>query len=290
MNFRIALAVLALGTSTAFALDVNSSTEGWFAVPYVNGRSDYINDQQTGDNESDLVGSAPGVLPVQTAFYFTFDGAQIGFKVRVDGDGQDSGQYKGAIWVGIMLDSNNTVDLFAGAIIGEKSGAIGFYSPGAGANTGPSTTTIQTATPLYSVATNANNYLWTPVTVGPTGNDPVPGGTNDVGNDGEGDYFATWILPFSSFQSAAEARGFTVNANTTMRFVVGTAQQENSINQDLNGTSGNTKSSLTFVELGAVSPEVTPSGGIIVPIPEPATWSCLALVGVAALWRRRVRA
>jgi hypothetical protein len=75
-----------------------------------------------------------------------------------------------------------------------------------------------------------------------------------------------------------------------MRFVVGTAQQENSINQDLNGTSGNTKSSLTFVELGAVSPEVTPSGGIIVPIPEPATWSCLALVGVAALWRRRVRA
>lgn len=276
MKFAGVLAIFtAVSLSGVFgAIPLNSPTTDWYAITYPGAaRTDYINDEQTGINESDLVGSAPGVTPVQTAFYFDFDGIQIGYRVRLDGDSNPPG-YTGAIWVGMMLDGNDSVDLFAGVIRKGPTNQIGFYKPGTGANVSPSTTTIVDDSPLYSETISASNYLWTPVTVGPSGNDPVTGGTADISGDGNTDYFATWVLSFSALQTAAASQGFTVTSSTPIRFVVGTSEQGNSMNQDLNGTSGNTTSTSTFASLGAVSPTVTAGGGVV---PEPATLGMVAI-------------
>jgi hypothetical protein len=198
--FSIVTLLVASNPATFGAIPLNSPTTDWTAVSYVgSARTDYINDEQTGINESDLVGSAVGVTPVQTAFYFDYDGLLIGFRVRVDGDSNPPG-FTGAIWVGLMLDAGDSVDLFAGIIDKGPTEEIGFYSPGPGANVSPSTTTIEDDDAIFSQPMSSSNYLYTPVTVGVTGNDPVTGGTADVGADGNTDYFATWVLPFNELR------------------------------------------------------------------------------------------
>ncbi len=278
------------GVSPAFAsISLNSPTTSWTAITYVGAaRTDFLNDEQTGINESDLVGSAVGVAPVQTAFYYKYDAASdsIAFRVRVDGDSNSVG-YTGAIWVGLMLDGNDSVDLFAGILNKGSKSVVGFYNPGDGANVSPNTTTIDTKNAIYSEAISASNYLWTGVTVGPTGNDPVAGGTADISGDGNQDYFATWIMPFSKLQSSAASRGITgITASSQIRFVVGTSEQGNSLNQDINGTSGNTNSTSTFASLGAVSPVVTAAGGVV---PEPASLGYVLTAGLMFAVRRRRR-
>lgn len=261
----------------------------WNAITYAGAaRTDFLNDEQTGINESDLVGSAVGAVPMQTAFYYKYDAASdsIAFRVRMDGDSNSAG-YTGAIWVGLMLDGNDSVDLFAGVLNKGSSSLVGFYNPGTGANISPNTTTIDTKNPIYTEAISASNYLWTAVTVGPTGNDPVAGGTNDVGGDGNTDYFATWIMPFSKLKSAAAGRGFNgITPSSQMRFVVGTSEQGNSLNQDINGTSGNVNSTSTFASLGAVSPTLSAQGGVV---PEPASLGYVLAAGLVFAARRRRR-
>lgn len=281
--------LLVVSSSVTFgAIPLNSPTTDWTAVTYIgSAQTDYIDDEQTGINESDLVGSAVGVTPVQTAFYFDYDGVLIGFRVRVDGDSNPPG-FTGAIWVGLMLDGNDSVDLFAGVIDKGPTEEIGFYSPGTGANISPSTTSIEDDVAIFSQPISGSNYLYTAVTVGPSGNDPVTGGTSDVGGDGNTDYFVTWVLPFSELQASAASLGFTgITEDSQMRFVVGTSEQGNAMNQDLNGTSGNTTSTSTFTTLGAVSPTITAGGGVI---PEPGTLS-YAVVALGCFWMagRRVR-
>ncbi len=272
-------------TSALGAIPLNSPTTDWYAVTYSGtARTDYLADSRTGIKEAELVGTAVGASPVQTAFYYDYDGTSIGFRVRLDADSNPPG-YTGAIWIGIMLDGNDSVDLFAGMINKGRVSQIGFYNPGTGANVSPSTTSIVDGTPLYAENMSASNYLWTPVTVGPTGNDPVTGGSADLGGDGETDYFATWILPFSQLQAAAATRGFMgVTSSTPLNFVVGTSEQSNSMNQDLNGTSGNTTSTSTFASLGALSPTASAGGGVV---PEPGTFSLILLFGLAGLLDRR---
>lgn len=287
-SFGFAIMFLSGAVSAAFGvIPLNSPTTAWYAVPYAgSARTDFLNDQQTGINEADLVGSAVGAAALQTAFYFDFAGALVGFRVRVDGDSNPPG-FTGAIWVGLMLDGNDSIDLFAGVIRKGPTSQIGFYNPGTGSNISPSTTSIVDGSPLYSEVISASNYLFTPVTVGPSGNDPVSGGTADISGDGNTDYFATWVLPFSQLQASAAARGFSgVTSNTPIRFVVGTSEQSNSINQDLNGTSGNTTSTSTFATLGALSPTVTMGGGVV-PEPSVLSYSLLALAFFYLSARRR---
>jgi len=306
---------MAFATPSFGAIALNSPTTDWNPIVYPGAtRSDYLKDQQTGDGESDLVGSAPG-QPMQTAFYFRLEGDEIAFRVRVNTDSNSVG-YAGAIWVGLMLDDDDSVDLFAG-LYSSSSGKEtygGYYNPGSGANTSPSTTTVETSRPISTQTLSSSTFLFTPVTIGPSGNDPVPGGITDVGEDGKNDYFATWVLSFSQLVSAAATLDFTVTKDTPFRFVVGTSQQAQSMNQDLNGAEKITKANetMTFAALGAVSPFITAEGGIVpdptpdptpdpfpdptpdptpISVPEPGTVSTL-LVGIgllagAALLRRR---
>jgi hypothetical protein len=272
------------------AISLNSPTSEWYSIQYAN-QSDFVNDSRTGIVEADLVGSSVG-QPSQSAFYFRYDSAadQIGFRVRIQSDSNPVG-FTGAVWVGFLFDAGDSVDLFTGYINKGPTTELGYYDAGTGANTSPSSTTINT-TALFAQAVTGSNYLWTPVVVGPSGNDTVTGGTNDVGADGNVDYFMTWVLPFSQLQAAAATQGFTgptaITASSQFRFVLGTSENANNINQDINGTSGNTTSTSTFSTLGALSPIVTTSGGVLIPEP-----SSALLVAIAPLlWvlrRRRLR-
>lgn len=287
------LALICLLASRAeAAILLDSPTTEWYAIQYLGAsRTDFLADQQTGDGEGDLVGSAVGASPVQTALYYRYDAVsnQIGFRVRVNRE-KNSG-YDGAIWAGFMFDSNDSVDLFAGVIATGQpaSQGIGFFDPGTGANTSPNTTSIDNQNPLYYEVFSPSNFLWTAVTVGPGGNDPVSGGTADIGGDGNVDYFATWILPFTELEAAALAQGFTVTPDSAFRFVLGTSQNPNSLNQDLNGVDGEVSSSMTWSELGATSPLLTSSGGIV---PEPSTYALILTAlggGLGYAARRRNR-
>lgn len=284
---RVIFFLLACSSFGNAAIALNSSTAEWYAITYIGAaQTDFVSDSRTGIDEADLVGSVVGASPLQTAFYYRYDSVsdQVGFRLRVASDSNPPG-YTGALWVGFMFDAGDSIDLFTGYINKNSTNTLGFYDPGAGANTSPSTTTVVDNTPLYSEVVTASNFLWTPVTVGPTGNDPVTGGINDIGSYGGVDYFATWVLSFNSLRAAALTQGFTITSSSAFRFVVGTSEQPNSMNQDLNGVSGGTTSTSTFATLGAVSPTVTSLGGVI---PEPSS-SLLAMLGMMALLARRRR-
>lgn len=289
--FPILIAVLFAASNAVFgAIMLNSPTTDWHPVLYPGSRSDYIDDQQTGSAEGDLVGSDVGNPVVQAALYFKYDALsdQIAFRTRVGEDSQPKGKYKGAFWIGFMLDSNDSVDLFAGFVNSGSSNTIGFFHPGATANISPNSASVGAA--LYSEnGVENSNFLWTAVTVGPSGNDPVLGGIDDIGNNGQTDYFMTWVLPFSKLQTAATSLGFTITADTPFTLIAATAQNSQNINQDINGVGaeGN-DSNRTFSELGAVSSPLTAAGGPIA-IPEPGTVALCAIGAAYALFHMRSR-
>jgi hypothetical protein len=97
----------------------------------------------------------------------------------------------------------------------------------------------------------------------------------DLDGDNETDYFVTWVIPFSDTVSALSGQSIPgVTQNTALRYVVGSSNQVNALNQDLGGPNGGTTSTLTWSQLGAFS---SPYSGSGIPIPEPDTAWLLAL-------------
>jgi hypothetical protein len=78
--------------------------------------------------------------------------------------------------------------------------------------------------------------------------------------------------------------GIAFDENSALTYVIATATQANSLNQDLNGVAGNVNSSLTWSQLGVLSNSITPAGMAPVPEINPAMWIIL-LLGAAAAQR-----
>jgi len=249
-----------------------------------NGDTTGILDQQTGQNVSDLVGTASA--PTLYIGYGTIGGVDhIGFRMRLN-EFSTVGAIKQVSYVGFDFDNNGAADMFVGVDLKSQQSSnwsvIIADTDNSGANTSPSTTTItygtQTA-PLYSLSTNGNDSYanYQQVTAA---NSTVGGNTTTSGN---ADAFLTFALPYSAFVAAitnASVMGssFNFDANTTYRITAGTSQQENNINQD--AMAGMT------VAFNFSSP-INTSGN---PIPEASTAAMLAALLVPALFitsRRR---
>jgi hypothetical protein len=280
----ISFSALALGAggTGARAAFINDPTTFWRPVIYGSAPlTDPVNDQQTGSFEGDLVANSSNPL-----FYTRFDDAgtpsttdgTLGFRVRVGGDANPPG-FKSTFFVGIDANSNGSLDLFVGVGNSGSSDAIGMWNPGTSANTSPSTTSI-VSPPFQTFAETATNYHFAAVTLtlDPTAT------TLDVGAGGQTDFFLSFSLPFNALVTRLNSVVPGFNENTPVRYVVATATQDNSLNQDIGGITGGTNSTSTFTQLGIIS---NPTTALIVPEPSGYVLMATGLAGLAGLRLRR---
>ena len=284
--------------ASAEAQLISGSTNQWKPILYGgNGVTDPSLDQQTGQRESDLVGTS--TIP---SAYTAFDPATAGsltdgtlyFRLRVAEDSQAAG-YSGYVWVGIDANSDGKLDLFAGVDRQGSNRQLVLRNPGTNTNTSPSTTSIVATNLSPSPYTQtASNYNWAAV-----GAANYTGTNFDVDGGAKADYFMSFGLPFQAIVNTLNTTGsgrpsaISINQNTNLRFVIATSQQGNSINQDYNGGNFSTSSSTTFATLGAFSDTRSLSS---VAIPEPETlWfvimgaGCLIALGCRKSFPNRNR-
>ena len=261
-------------------VDMTGPTTSWTSILYSNNNPDPSNDQQTGSSEGDIVGNA-----AHPSAYTMFDDAgtlsltdgTLAFRIRLGADTNPTG-FKTALFVGIDANSDGKIDLFLGVNNSGSADTIGIWNPGNGLNVSPSTTSI-VATPLISYTPTASNYYWSAVT---TTNDPSVGSATDLDGGGQNDYFLGFAIPFSDIVAQLAAVGITFDQNSTLTYVIATATQANSLNQDLNGVGAGYNGTLTWSQLGVLSNPMTAGGLAAVPEINPALWVGLFLVAVAA--------
>jgi hypothetical protein len=281
----VALLGAAGGARAQTAVSVTDTT-GWNAWQKadLSPMAEVATDQQTGQGADDFAADLSFSGFYQKAG--TIGGADyLLFRARFDKfDGPDQWGNGGNFGVGLDVNGDGALDLIL--MMSESSGNVAnrtrtlqWGDPGTGANTGPSTTTwsfpTQTATTLVTNTT----YDVTQTTDGSLLN-----GTPDM--------FLSFAVSFANLQSAVRAytpsTTFTMTYNTRMSYIAFTSTQANALNQDLFGTTGNTSSSLTWAELGAITGPANAYGIV----PEPATYAQIGLfilTGLAVYLRRRKR-
>jgi len=278
LSLMIASLLLLTGNRILAQIDPWSSTAWWTPIIYGALYPDFSGDQQTGSSEGDIVGdfSNPslylGYYNGGTTNIFT-DG-QLAFRFRLGGDKSPAG-YKGVAVIGMDLNRDGTLDLFAGVNNSGSTPMIGLWWAGSGANSTPNSTSVS-STPTYSYTETAANYSWMPVSLA---NDPSAT-TTDVDGGGGTDYFLSFTISFSDLVSMATNVVPRFNESSLVNFVAITGTQLNSLNQDINGVNGGINSSLTWNDLGAFSQTYTGGGELAVPEPSSAALGGILLAAL----------
>lgn len=270
---------------------VSSSTSNWTPIKYGgNGVLDPSIDQQTGQRESDIVGTSTA-----PSAYTLFDPGTPGsntdgtlyFRIRLAEDSQGAG-YSGYFWVGIDANNDGNVDIFTGVDRQGSSAQNVLRNPGTGANSSPSTTSI-TSTNLSPspYLHTTGNYNWAPVSAA-----NYTGSNFDVDAGGNTDCFMSFSLPFSDLSAALATTGsgrpvgISITDATPLGYVMATSQQGNSINQDYNGGNIAVSSSSSFASLGAISDQTAATSSAI---PEPGSLALCCLGATNLLIGGRAR-
>ena len=242
-------------------------------------------DQQTGQGADDFAADA-----TYSGFYQkagTIGGVDhLLMRARFDKfDGADQWGNGGNFGIGMDVNGDGALDLIM--MVTESSGnannrtrTIRWGDPGTGANTGPSTTTW-----TFPTQTAINLTLNTTYDVTQAYDGSMLNGTADM--------FMSFAVSFANLQAAVRAytpfTTFTMGYQTRMSYIAFTSTQDNSLNQDLFGTTGNTSSSLTWSQLGAITGPANAFGIV----PEPSTYAqvgAFLFAGGYMTWRRRKRA
>jgi len=141
MNLKLlcllAGALLAFVTPARAQIDPASSTEYWIPIQYGLGVApDVSGDQQTGSGEGDIVGdfANPSLYMSYnnggTTNLFTDD--QLAFRFRLNEDKSPLG-YKGVAYIGIDLNADGALDVFAGVNNSGSAAVIGLWWAGSSA-------------------------------------------------------------------------------------------------------------------------------------------------------------
>ena len=124
--------------------------------------------------------------------------------------------------------------------------------------------------------------------------DPTVGAATDLDGGGQNDYFLTFSVPFNDVVTQLSGRGITgIDQNSAFAYVIATATQANSLNQDINGVGKTFDPAATWSTLGVVSNSLTADGLAAVPEVKPFLSLAAVLViviGHDSLRRRSVRA
>ena len=287
---RILLVVTALTVLPAQAAIVMSwPTNVWRPVALASGNPmDYLSDQQTGQANSDMVGTTQ-----EWGLFMLFDPDNpqtIAFRVRLGALDGNGGTFERGFFIGIDANGDGALDLFTGV---DNTGAaqnhgIKIFDAGNGLNTGPSTTTmvVPTNQKVYQETSANYDYRAVDAIINPGGAPPF-----DLDNDGNVDYYLSFSVPYQDIiGEMLRLRGLTITDSSPLRFVGVTSTQNNAFNQDLGGINGGINSTSTWTQLGGISNPMPPVNQFAVP--EPGTiW--LAGIGAALLAagaaRRRAR-
>jgi hypothetical protein len=272
--FTILAAALCTPAAEA-AFSIGSPTTDWVAVPYgPTALGDLKLDHQTGQGEADIVGNTGSFATSLPSFYFKFvagatpTSGTMHYRVRVGGDQSPSG-YKSVLLIGLDANKDGKLDLFLGLDNSGQSNGLYIWRPGTGLNISPSTTSMQSRTPVKKYTTTSANYHWDAVTaisatpgvvLDPTANTPLRQDFNAATGP---DYLLSFSIPFADLVAALGAQGITFNASSAVTYVMGTATQAQAFNQDLNGVSGGTTSGLTWGALGVLTQPVTADGTVV---------------------------
>ena len=279
---------------------INSGTNtGWTAWQSTIGNMiDPVGDQQTGQGSDDIVGDGTYAALQSQAGEASFDSGvdYLFLRARFDSFDADNKWGNGGNWgTGMDIDGDGDLDLIM--MFSEGSGKpanrsreITFGTPGTGANDGPSTTSWTFPTQTAITLTAGDTYNVANAT------------TTDSGQlNGDDDAWLTFGLSFADLQAAIRAYAVTNAGNSTqydnyvldfssrIAFVAFTSTQNNALNQDLAGTSGNTAGTGDWASYGAITPPMGPGGFI----PEPSTYAqmgAFVLIGGVLMYRRRQRA
>src|SRR5205085_1730403 len=96
------------------------------------------------------------------------------------------------------------------------------------------------------------------------------------------DFFLSFSIPLSDIIAQLAAVGITgFDENSTLNYVIATATQANSLNQDLNGVDKNYDGAMTWSLLGVLSDPISVNGISVVPEVNPGLWIVLLLGAVA---------
>lgn len=191
---RLLAAGLMLAGNAAYAIvtDLNDPTDNWTDILFANNRrSDYVNDTQA-NKAGDIVGDE---FYNQSGFYKRYDDGtsdptgleSLAFRVRV---ADNRGSY---MFIGMDLENgaggpDGIIDFYIGIAygLGSNKNQIAFYDPGTGANTSPSTSTIDSKNEIVYKAEDVDPDFFSyssldPVVIndgaGNTHNDSFQGGT-----------------------------------------------------------------------------------------------------------------
>jgi MYXO-CTERM domain-containing protein len=287
--------VVASSAFAAFTVGSDTDTGGWIKIPG-SGNYDYLVDQQTGQASGDIVGGSGGSFNNYDSGFYTnwYDGGTtnihtdgtIGFRVRLDDiDNGSGGNFNGLLWVGIDANQDAKLDVFIGVNNSGNNDTIDIRAAGSSANTSPSTTSIANAIKVgnsfpYSFAETINNYSYRAVTA-------ADGGTTlDItsATSGDTDYYVSFTVDFAQLVSFLNTQNnIQITDSTALRYVLGTATQDNSLNQDLGAVNGGVNSTSTWEQLGGFSPAMNATGTTV---PEPSA-ALLGGLGLLGLLRRR---
>jgi hypothetical protein len=289
LGFVAAAAIFSPASESLAAADPQSSTAQWMPVLYdYKDLADASGDQQNGGAELDIVGTTS-----QSALYLQCqDGGQadatagsLGFRLRLGADQCPVG-YNFAAFVGLDANLDGKLDLFIGVNNLGCADYIGIWSPGAGRNNSPKTTTLASQR-LYHYGETPANYELTPVS---PATDPSAQ-SSDLNRDHRTDQFLSFFVPLADVVSALDALGFdSFTASSPVALLAATATQANRLDGDLAGVYGGTNSRQTWTQLGALSQICTFDS--FAPIPEPSPAALSALAGGLALFllfKRRSR-
>lgn len=244
--------------------------------------ADTVADQQTGQGADDFV-SAPNF----GGFYQkagTIGGVDnMLFRARLDKyDGDDRWGNGGNLGIGMDVNGDGALDLIlmmseSSGVVNNRTRTLTWGDPGTGTNTGPSTTTWTFPTQTATTLTVNSTY-----DVMQTDDGSLLNGTPDM--------FLSFAVSFANLQAAVRAytpfTTFNMTYDTRMSYIAFTSTQASSLNQDLFGTTGNTSSTLTWAELGAITGPANAWGVV----PEPATYAQVGmflLAGGLVAYRRR---
>lgn len=244
--------------------------------------SDPVLDRQTGQGADDFASDATYAGFYQKAG--TIGGTDyLLFRARFDKfDGNDQWGNGGNFGVGMDVNGDGALDLIlmmteSAGNAANRTRTITWGDPGTGANTGPSTTSWTFPTQIASTLTVNTTY------------DAFQAGDGSLIN-GTADLFLSFAVSFANLQAAVRAytpyTAFNMTYDTRMSYIAFTTTQSNALNQDLFGTSGNTNSTLTWAQLGAITGPANAWGVV----PEPATYAqvtMLLLAGGLVAYRRR---
>lgn len=256
--------------ASATLIPLDAPTNQWKPLYLASGNPlDYLNDEQTGRPESDIVGTG-----LTTGLYISFDdGATTGiktdgtlsFRIRVSSDNPGAGTFDSVAFIGVLAPGSNAVNLFLGADNSGGSPALRIWKPGNKANTSPSTTSIVNPA-LVGYAETASNFLFTPVTYT---NDPTATTLNFNGDDN--DYFINFRLSFQAIVDQMWTNaGIHIDDTSALSYIIATSTNPNSLNEDLGGTQADpTKATATWAALGALTSPLQPTG--TGEVPEPGT-------------------